>query len=242
MQKFGKVIIGILIILIITTTLCFEDSEKPPPREKEWWDLEKFNSFIIGNFSVTKKTDSGSSMLQKIDEPDKTLYIAVGIDRKYTNLEAESLHNFVKDGGNIIVASDNASNVNVLSKKFGITYTKHSIIYKFEEIDFNYTFLPVDAITINNSFLIIMHSPKALEYEPSTNIENLAESKGEPNRVISALDRNGNGDIDGTDKPGPLPVIVKVSVNDGSAIFISDASMFTNNLWNLVSMNFHHSY
>jgi hypothetical protein len=235
MQKKGQVIVGILIILIITTTLCFDNDDEKPPTNEAWWDLEMFNTFISQNFTVTEKEESGSGMIQKISEPENTLYIAVGIDREYTNLEAEALKNFVESGGNLIVASDNASNVNVLSKKFGITYLQHSVIYIFEEFDYNYTFLPVNARTFNNSFSILMHSPKGLELDISKNIETLAESKNEPNRVISALDRNNNGEIEATDKQGPYPLIVKTTEYQGIAIFISDATMFTNNLWHVDS-------
>ena len=136
--------------------------------------------------------------------------------------------------GNIIIASDNHTNVNVLSQKFGVSYSKYTIIYKYEEIDFNYTFLPIDVQIENNSFLIIMHSPLGLDITDG-NVKILGQSKGEPNFVLSALDTNNNVKIDGTDKPGPIPVIVEVTLNKGKAIFISDASMFTDNLWHLQS-------
>ncbi len=230
----SQLIISVLLVLLVVSTLCIEEKNNKPNPPEKWWDLERFNTFLEENFTVTEKEKSGSKLIQNIDEPENTLYIAVGIDEPFTNLEAESIHNFVKSGGNIIVASDNSENVNVLSKLFGVTYINHAIIYKFEEIDYNYTFLPVSVATRNNSFSIIMHSPLGLELTES-NIEVLAASISSPNQILSALDINDNIKIDGEDKPGPIPVIVEVTVNNGKAIFISDAGMFTDNLWKLVS-------
>jgi hypothetical protein len=174
-------------------------------------------------------------MIQKIQNPDSTLYIAVGIDKEFSSLETEALYNLVSDGGNIIIASDLASTVNPLASKFGVSFSEHSIIYKFEEIDYNYTFLPVIASTQNNSFSIIVHSPLGLVI-PSEDTRILAQSKGN-GQIISALDKNDNIKIDGADKPGPIPIIVEVTVNSGKAVFISDAGMFSDNLWKLESLD-----
>ena len=234
MRTKSQIIISIILIAIITSTLCFGDDpdEAEPPRD--WRELKRFNEFIESNFTTTIKEESGSEMIQDITEPLSTLYIAVGIDEPFTELESVALFNFVEAGGNLIVASDNCSNVNSLAGKFGLKYNDHAVIYKKGYFDYNYTFLPVIVEINASSFHILVHSPRGLDLTEK-NIEILAESATEPQRIISVLDLNDNIGIDAADRPGPIPIIVQVTINEGRAIFISDASMFPDPLWKVTS-------
>ena len=51
------------------------------------------------------------------------------------------------------------------------------------------------------------------------------------------MDLNDNNIIDSEDEPGPIPIIVEVTVNSGHAVFISDAGLATDNLWTLTSID-----
>lgn len=237
MRRKIQAIIVLLLILIVSTTLCFgDDGEKKPKTPKEWWDLSEFNTFLDRNYDVTVKKEPGSGAIQSISDPEGALYIAVGLDEPFTELEVEALHHFVDSGGNIIIASDNHTNVNILSEKFDVTFKEQTIIYPLEEIDYNYTFLPVFADTGNKSYLIIVHSPHGLEL-PEENYRIIAESLSDPKRVLSALDMNNDQGIGPEDIPGPIPIIVEVSFGLGKAVFVSDASLFTNHLWQLESID-----
>ena len=238
MQKRSQIIICVILILIIGTSLCFGDDDKGNGTEiqEEWWDLSEFKNFLEFEFEVEYKTESGSKMIQQISDPEETLYIAVGIDEPFTDLEAEALLNFVESGGNIIIAGDNNTNVNPLAEKFGLKFNRHKIIYKFEEFDYNYTFLPVEARTANGVFSILVHSPYGIDIQ-SDNYQILGESITHPDRVLSVLDLNDNVEIDGNDRPGPIPLIVEITEGKGKAIFISDAGLFTDYLWRVQSLD-----
>ena len=58
-----------------------------------------------------------------------------------------------------------------------------------------------------------------------------------PAYLLERIDLNDNGGIDGTDRIGPIPIIVEVAESKGKAVFISDASMFTNDLWRVTSVD-----
>jgi hypothetical protein len=233
MQNRIKIIISVLIIFLISSTLCFDDNKKKEPEiSEEWWDISKFNDFLEQDFEVTYKTKDGSKDIQSIADPSSSLYIAVGIDEPYSGLEAEALFNFVKAGGNILVASDNNTNVNPLALKFGVKFTKHPIVYKWEEIDNNYTFLPVTALGNNITFLIIVHAPLGIEVS-AAEYRILAESISEPTRVLSALDVDNDHVPSAKDIPGPYPIIIEITVEKGKAVFISDAGMFSDHLWKI---------
>ncbi len=74
-------------------------------------------------------------------------------------------------------------------------------------------------------------------YFENVNVNILARSSEEPDKVMSVLDENDNNKIDAEDKPGPIPFILEVPVNDGKVIFFSDAGLFTDNLWVLKSLS-----
>jgi hypothetical protein len=234
MQKRTILITIVLLILISSSSLCINGGKDPKTESGgPWHDLTNFNGFLDQNFPVTIKRDSGSGVIKDIEDPVGALYIVVGVQKPFTDSETAAIHHFVESGGNIIVAADDET-VNDLALDFGVKYSTHSILDK--GFDYNYTFIPVTAFTQYNSYSIIVHSPHGLEI--STNeFQLIAESSDFPETINSVLDKNDNNIIDGDDQPGPVPIIVEVSVSGGGkAIFISDAGLFSDNLWKLVSI------
>ena len=234
MRKKIHAIIVILLILVISMTLCVEDNNKTKePKKGPWVDLKNFNGFLTQNFEIEEKEETGSSIVKAIEDPTGSLYIVVGTDIPFTDAEGEAIHHFVETGGNLIVFSDN-QNINNLSKKFGIRYSPYKILDK--GFDYNLSFIPINVGIDGNMFNIIVHSPRGLEIT-APKYKLLAESSEYPGSINSVLDENNNNKIDSGDKPGPIPIIVEVSVNDGRAIFITDAGVITDNLWRLTSVS-----
>jgi hypothetical protein len=233
-----KIIIAFLIVLLLFSTLCIGDDDggkKKTKYVKEWWDLSDFNDYLDQTYDVTAKKETGSSMIRSIPEPEGALYIAVGIDKEFSDLEIESLHHFVETGGNILIAGDNSTNINPLSKEFGITYQIYSILD--HDFDLNYTFIPANLEHINRTYLILAQSPLGLEIALGGDFRIIAQSSFIEGRVNSGLDINDDQKLGGEDKPGPIPFIVEVSLGKGKAVFFSDAGMFSNNLWTRESLD-----
>jgi hypothetical protein len=236
MLKKSQLIICILVIVTLSTTLCFGDDEKPKEvYEGQWIDLGNFDQMLLQNYPVTIRDESGSDTITAIDDPNEILYVSVGIDEPYSNLEVEALYNFVEAGGTLLVAADNNYHVNSLAQRFGIIYNDHAVINL--TFDYNYTFIPLTIDTPFSSYLILIHSPLAIDIT-ATDFEILAMSSGTPEIITSAINMNNNTKIDGEDIPGPIPLIVKVTINDGQAVFISDTGMFTDSLWMVESIDF----
>jgi hypothetical protein len=234
MRKKILAITVILLILVISMTLCIEDDKKPKePKKGPWVDLKNFNGFLSQNFEIEEKEETGSSILKAIEDPTGLLYIVVGTDIPFTDSEGEAIHHFVETGGNLIVFSDN-QNINNVSKKFGILYSPYKILDK--GFDYNLSFIPINVETESNAFNIIVHSPRGFEITaPKYKI--LAESSEFPGSINSVLDQNNNNKIDSGDVPGPIPIIVEITVNEGKAIFVTDAGLVTDNLWRLTSVS-----
>ncbi|WP_455393062.1 DUF4350 domain-containing protein [[Eubacterium] cellulosolvens] len=234
MQRKVLFILIILLVIIISTPLCFESDDEPKPRkERVWHDLTNLKDFLEQNYEVTIKDESGAAMIKSIEDPEGAVYLVVGVDEPFTEAEAAALHHFVESGGNLIVAADDHK-VNNLSKRFGVEYSIHSILDK--RFDYNYTFIPVVATSNSNQFTIIVHSPRGLEIT-AADYEIIGKSSEYPDTITSVLDMNDNRIIDAPDQPGPIPIIVEVNIKSGQAIFISDAGLFSDNLWQLVSIS-----
>lgn len=233
MRKKVVLITIVLLILISSTTLCFTEDDKPKPKpEGPWHDLTNFNGFLEQRPNVIYKDETGANLIKSVEDPEGALYVVVGVDEGFTDSEAAALHHFVESGGNIIVAADDEK-VNNLSKKFDIEYSPHMILDK--GFDYNYTFIPLVVNNMGNSFSIVVHAPHALEIS-AANYEVIGQSAYYPETIESALDLNDNRIIDAADRPGPIPIIVQVTVKSGNAIFISDAGLFSDNLWKLSSI------
>ena len=235
MHKKIQLVICILLIITLSSTLCFDNEEKPEPYKGSWIDLTYFTDLLHMNYQVTMKEESGSDMIVGIKEPHENLFVTIGMDEPYSNLEIEALYNFVENGGTLLVAADDHNNVNPLAKRFGVEYDQYAVINL--TFDFNYTFIPLTLEVQSISYMILIHSPLALKVT-APEFELLAQSSGTPESITSAVNVNGNTKIDAEDIPGPIPLIVQVNINDGKAIFISDAGMFTDSLWIVESIDF----
>ena len=154
MQKKILLIILVLILLIASSSLCLSSEKNPKTPPDEWQDLTNFEQFLKSAFNPTYKEEPGSTLVKSIE------YILIGTDEEFTEAEGVALHRFVESGGNLIVMADN-ENVNNLSRQFGVEYSSHAILDK--AFDYNYTFIPISAVSNGNFFDIIVHSPHGLE-------------------------------------------------------------------------------
>ena len=233
MQKKILLIILVLILLIASSSLCLSSEKNPKTVPDEWQDLTNFEQFLKSAFNPTYKEEPGSALVKSIENATGSVYIVIGTDEEFTEAEGVALHRFVESGGNLIVMADN-ENVNNLSRQFGVEYSSHAILDK--AFDYNYTFIPITAVSGGNFFDIIVHSPRGLEIS-AKQFQILGSSSERPEQVYSVLDLNDDNIIDAEDEPGPIPIIVEVTVNSGHAVFISDAGLAADNLWTLTSID-----
>jgi len=116
-------------------------------------DLERYNSHVRGsvNFRNNVKDNDGvydyeaksivSSpviLLGKLIDPSKSLYIAVGIEKAYTQEEIEALNSYMSRGGHVIIADD-FGNANSLAQFYGVTYFGGQLFDERFDKDVNYT-------------------------------------------------------------------------------------------------------
>lgn len=75
----------------------------------------------VNDYEVRSLISTPTLLVGDMIEPEKTLYIAVGIEKAYTPEEIKALETFLARGGQAIIADD-FGNANLLAKDFGVTF------------------------------------------------------------------------------------------------------------------------
>ncbi len=173
---------------------------------------------------------SSSSLLLSEDDPERTVFLSLGPERAYTLTEIHAIDSFHERGGRLILADD-TGRMDPLAERFDVGFPSGQLYD--ENFQTNPSFVRVD-VNLADRF-----SGTLLLNEPSY----LIHSGG---RVIARtggsawVDRNGNGlrDFDNTTQGEPLgektiAVIMDpdfLSLGSGCAVFISDPSLFLNEM------------
>jgi len=172
------------------------------------------------------------TVLRDIEEPEKTLYIAIGVEKEYKPAEVDILKQFYDDGGKIIIADDH-NLANSFSQEFEVNYFGQT----FWDIDFeiNNSFPRVHAFIDFEEYVLVMNQPTGLWTRPNvTELTTLANGSKD-----SFVDRNGNHIVDIYDAQGFIPVIMQYQKegDEGKIIFISDPGIFIDDMIDRGGMN-----
>lgn len=116
-------------------------------------DLERYNSHVrnsvyfrnsvkdndgVYDYETRSMVSSPVILLGKLIDPSKSIYIAVGIEKAYTQEEIEALNSYLARGGHVIVADD-FGNANSLAQYYGVTYFGGQFFDERFDKDVNYT-------------------------------------------------------------------------------------------------------
>jgi hypothetical protein len=245
MEDIYKLLIGIIIVIIIVAAGIGlsngdgDENNKPDPVEegKRWEELDNFRGLLYKNYTVEEKSTSSTAVLSKVDDPTDAVWIIIGVERAFTSEEASAVRNFVKNGGDLILASD-STYANKISRQFAVEYSTHRII-ETSYYDENELFIPTVATLEGTSYLLLTNSPLGMLYNSSVttiDIDEIASSSEyEGYGLFSFIDENDDGVADADDTLGPIPIIVEIQLNNvdgaGKMIFIGDSALFSNDLW-----------
>ena len=99
----------------------FKDPSSP---SQDWKKCNQFWTTMKseGQANYELYTMIGSpTVLRNIEQPEKTLYVALGVEKEYKAAEVESLKDFYHRGGKIIIADDHTL-ANTFSQEFEVNY------------------------------------------------------------------------------------------------------------------------
>ncbi len=240
----------IIFIIFLSSIIYFSGTRKTSQLSaynNRWNDLSEFRNHLTGisdgnnqKLYETSSIISSPTVLRDIKEPEDSLYIAIGIEKRYSTDEVESILDFIWLGGSAIIADD-----------FGYGNSFFEIAQKIDESinirfarqplwDENYAkdprFIKInvnrDESRIDFEGLILLNDASALKRE------NPAD-KWSGRTLVSSSDK-GWIDINGDGKPSPnlidermgkKPIIHELSIGSGKVIFVSDPSIFINDMW-----------
>ncbi len=235
----NKFIAGGLILLLLFALTFVSSSPYSPPHSilrnddlgtsRFRADLQSFLNFSVSRLVI--------SPLYLQEDTDIKLMILIGAERKYTSAELTIYHDFVNDGG-ILVIFEDYGNAREVAGIFGLTYMD-------------------GVIRETNPFLFTNSPDKPMVFEQfiSSQLGEFAINPIQLNRATAVVDilgflegttfpilfTDGNSSafldvdddnlIDSTDKTSPLPIGVLKFFGDGIVVAFGDASIPLNLYW-----------
>ncbi|MFO8051342.1 MAG: hypothetical protein R6V01_06550 [Thermoplasmatota archaeon] len=140
------VLLGVIFIVVPVFSLIFEVSGATDNQEMfsaygdDYTDIDdfiddiqKYNSHVEGSIFSSKEGDDVNDykvrsiqstptlLLGDLVEPEKTIYLAVGVEKSYTQEEIRALNCFLARGGHAIIADD-FGYANQIANEYGVTY------------------------------------------------------------------------------------------------------------------------
>ncbi len=195
-----------------------------------WEGLSDLRDHLDDEGYDVKVLISSSSLLLSEEDPEKTVFLSLGPERAYTLTEIHAIGSFHERGGRLIMADD-TGRMDPLAERFDVGFPSGQLYD--ENFQTNPSFVRVDVNLADRfSGTLLLNKPSYLIHSGGRVIAKTGRS--------AWVDRNGNGlrDFDNTTQGEPLgektiAVIVDpdfLSLGSGCAVFISDPSLFLNEM------------
>ena len=158
-------------------------------------------------------------------ETNDTIAFILSPDQAYTDHEAARVHEFVANGGTLVVAEDFGSQSNPLLADLGASARFNGTLVRDERHNYRSEAMPVandvgsGPYTANVSHLTLNYGTII---EPGT-ARPVVNTSG-----FAYLDTNRNGTIDDTESLGTYPVMTVERIGEGRVMAMSDPSIFIN--------------
>ncbi len=204
----------------------------------DWNDLSDFVADLRQADHTVKSLVSSPIIFNEMSKSDKnnSVLVIVGVEKEYSEVEAGALRDYMKDGGNIILADDFGYGNSV----FRGPYDAGVKFYGDQLYDMNrwtdpghphnasYAIIDVDIPTLGfTGKQLLFSSATALQINAGGKALSLASSSQQ-----SFVDKDGDGEGGAAEVAnktvGGVPVIAEVTAGSGRMIVISDPSIFIN--------------
>ncbi|MFW3146926.1 MAG: hypothetical protein ACMUIE_08965 [Thermoplasmatota archaeon] len=236
---FLVIVILIIVVFPRDTSNNGGDEEKGP-----WRDLTNFKATVSGYEYFDYKEVKGTGELDDVSNPEKTVYILIGIQREMNSSELVDMGKFLDRGGHIIIADDGTNANRITEYLYGrtggnveFTGNRYLVDKLFSEsegsdrgYEYNLSFIKGDTKSIfGTRYSLLVHSPNGL----------MSDGPGRPviwtTKYLTVEDVNGNWQMDNDPPDRFLPygnISVEYDAGDGSVTYISSTGLFTDNVFN----------
>ncbi|MDG6225404.1 MAG: hypothetical protein QCI82_07815 [Candidatus Thermoplasmatota archaeon] len=247
-ERKGRIVVAAFIVVAMLFMIgLIVWGPRGEPKEKEriesgpWSDLKGFKR-TVNDFSTIKYYEVSSPMtLSTTDDPSKTLYMLIGIEKPLNSSEFFTIRDFIHSGGKVLVADDGtlANDLGLIPKSTGngeVEFLGHPYIVQAMQgesdtgFQGNRSFVKTQA-NINGRILnVITHDPMGLNHTGSGNVV----LKTTKQLTVVDLNRNYVQELSDLYKPfGPIAVEYQLGDNGGGIVFFSTTGLFTDNVFKL---------
>jgi len=193
----------------------------------DWDDLSDLKRAIEEDGLRTSCIASTPLVLERLDSGMETVLLCMGVERAYTDREAAAIVDFVQDGGGTVVVADDFGFGNSIAKFFGLRFSGMAV--RAYGHDVGGRLIPSDARTshayTSGVYSVLLNDATFLEADRWSGIDILAWSP-----ATSWVDLDGDVEKDPEEPIASVPLVARVRLGFGSAIFISDPSVFINGM------------
>jgi hypothetical protein len=212
-----------------------------------WNDISKFRDYL--NVATDSNNErlyetasiiSSSTILKNVENEEDTLYVAIGIEKRYTYDEVSEIIDFIWEGGSAIIADDYGFGnsfieaAKEIDESLNIRFAQKPLWDENYAVDPRFIKINVNQEESHLDFegLILLNDPTAFQRDDPA-------EKWSGRTLISSsnkgwIDMNGDGkptpDVLG-ERMGKKPIMHEISMGPGKLIFISDPSLFINDMW-----------
>jgi hypothetical protein len=240
----------ILFTIFLASVVTFSGEKKTSQLSgynDRWNDISEFRDHFnekedkFGqNLYETTSILSSATVLRQIKDPSKYVYVAIGIEKKYSPDQASAIVDFVIDGGSIIIADDFGYG-NSLSSLVLDTDVSFNVRFVGKQLwDENYVknpkFIKININRLESRLdfegVVLLNNPTALE--PRSSVDDWYGRTMVTSSNKGWIDYNDDGKHTPTvpgEEMSKKPIMQEVKLGEGRAIFISDPSIFINEMW-----------
>ncbi len=195
----------------------------------DWNGLSVFRKHLEaqGDYEIQTLV-SNPLILTKLPEPEKTLLVITGVEKRYDPIQAQEIVDFTKQGGKILLMDD-FGKANSLASKFGITFTgKH--IWSLD-YDKNNAFIKRQASFDGEQYNLLFNLPTVLNRSSTDTIFNQEALLNTTRETWIDDNRNGTLDMYNGDAQREDTLIMEGSLDREAVVLcIGDASLFINDM------------
>jgi len=190
-------------------------------------DLSRFHGELDLTGAKISSIFSTAHLLADVDAA-KTVLVIVGTERRYDPGEAQSVIDFLRAGGNVVLADETGFGSDV-ARTAGFAFTSQHVLDNTS----NYNGIPklvVSTVALGDQeYRVVFSAPAAIVALSNAADHEALASSSEPRPPDgSFLDINENGVIDIADQSGPFPLVVRTHVGAGTLVLVSDTGVFMN--------------
>ncbi len=219
----ATVIIIIAVIVGLGLADFFTGVHQLSAYDSEWNDLSRFRATLEGAGYNTSSVISTPLLLNYSEGfygYEKVLAI-IGVERPYLAQEVDTIVDFVKSGGFLLLADDFGYGNGVAGRLGASFYGRRLWSPDFAR---NPAFVRMNATVDGVSYGVLLDRPTALERVAPAQVR---ASTGPD----TWLDENGNGERDIDEENSSQPVVAMVYFGEGAALMVSDPGLFINDMW-----------